>query len=141
MLEKTCLTCGKTYHTWKKSGKYCSRLCAHQGWVAEHSEQWREYNAEWRRDHPDYWREYYNDGRGVVVQARRHAKHPLERKARGAISNALHLGKMVRPNNCQICGAAEKLEAHHWRGYEKEHWLDVQWLCHAHHLEAERNML
>jgi hypothetical protein len=127
-----CEQCNK-YFTPKRAGKFCSRLCMHKSWVAKHVEQWKEYNAKWREDNSNYWTEYYRDGRGVEVQKRRHEKHPLERKARSAISNAIRLGKITKPTRCQICGCETKLEAHHWKGYDKEHWLDVQWLCRTDH--------
>lgn len=40
---------------------------------------------------------------------------------------------------CEICGNP-KVQAHHYLGYERIHWLDVKWLCFKHHLEAERKM-
>lgn len=134
---KQCKQCGNAFQPIRKTRLYCSRLCAHNYWVYEHKERWKEYNEQWRADHPDYWIEYYKDGRGVEVQKRRHAKHPLNRKARGAVSSALNSGRIVKPIKCQACGCGEKLEAHHWKGYDKEYWLDVQWLCHADHLKAD----
>jgi hypothetical protein len=132
-----CLHCGKVFQPKRVTGKYCSRLCVHNSWIERHKNQWREYNEQWRQSNSDYWKKYYQDGRGVEVQKRRHDKHPLERKARTAVSNALRLGKLARPEHCQIRGCDNtRLEAHHWKGYEPENWLNVQWLCHKHHLEA-----
>lgn len=135
--EKKCENCGKTFSAQTKKAMYCSHACQNQGWRKRHAGRWEEYNRQWRADNPGYWKEYYQDGRGKEVQRRRHESHPLQRKARSAISNALRLGKIIKPIKCQACGCVEKLEAHHWKGYEKEHWLDVQWLCHKHHLEAD----
>jgi hypothetical protein len=134
---KKCVQCGKVFQPIRKTKEFCSRLCSHNNWVDRHKEGWKEYNEQWRETHPNYWREYYKDGRGVEVQKRRHAKHPLNRKARGAVSSALNSGRLIKPLRCEICGCVEKLEAHHYKGYEKEHWLDVQWLCHEDHLKAD----
>lgn len=135
-MNKTCVRCGKEFTARRTTKRFCSKQCQHEAWISEHAEHWEEYNRQWRTDHPDYWREYYRDGRGVDVQKRRHEKHPQERQARTAISNALRLGKIIKPNKCQVCGLVGEVEAHHWRGYSRESWLDVQWLCHEDHLRA-----
>lgn len=60
------------------------------------------------------------------------------RKAHWAVDNAVRSGKLVRPEHCQGCGSLCKPEAHHHNGYEKEHWLDVVWLCDICHAKADR---
>jgi hypothetical protein len=137
--EKQCEQCGETFTPQRRTKRFCSSLCSHNSWISRHEKQWREYNEQWRQSNPDYWKEYYQDGRGIEVQKRRHEKHPLQRMARTAVSNALKLGKITRLDHCQAHGCNNtRLEAHHWKGYRKQNWLDVQWLCHKHHLEAER---
>lgn len=137
MILKQCDYCGKAFRAQRVTGRYCSSQCVHNSWVSRHGARWREYNAQWRKEHPNYWREYYRDGRGKAVETRRQAAHSLERKARSAISNALRLGKIAKPELCDMCGEKAKLEAHHWHGYDRAHWLDVQWLCHEDHLMVE----
>lgn len=46
---------------------------------------------------------------------------------------------VVKPECCEQCGRRRRLEAHHWRGYAKEHWLDVQWLCRSCHKLEHNN--
>lgn len=55
--------------------------------------------------------------------------------AGNAVYQAIKSGRLKRMP-CEVCGES-KSEAHHHNGYDKEHWLDVQWLCRKHHLEAE----
>jgi hypothetical protein len=136
ILQNNCLHCGKLFSAQRKTKKYCSRPCQHNYWIASHKEEWKEYNSQWRKDNSGYWKEYYASGKGVEVQKKRHAKHPLNRKARGAVSSALNTGRLIKPERCDVCNKKEKLQAHHWKGYEKEFWLDVQWLCHSDHLKA-----
>lgn len=124
--SKQCIQCGKTFNSKRSDAKYCSAYCRQE-----------EYNKKWRLLNPNYWINYYKNGRGVDVQKKRHEKHPMHRKARTAVSNALRLGKIIKPAVCQVCGCHEKLEAHHWKGYSQEYWLDVQWLCHSDHLKAD----
>jgi hypothetical protein len=57
------------------------------------------------------------------------------KKARYAVSNAVRDGKLHRPNKCQKCNKRDwgikrsMIEAHHYKGYEPENWLVVEWLC------------
>jgi hypothetical protein len=60
--------------------------------------------------------------------------HPERIKARMAVNNAVVAGKLTRLP-CTICDNPNS-EGHHYLGYAKEHWLDVQWLCRKHHKEA-----
>ncbi len=50
-------------------------------------------------------------------------------RARSAVMIALNSGRMVRPTSCSDCGQERSLQAHHHMGYDREHWLDVEWLC------------
>jgi hypothetical protein len=57
------------------------------------------------------------------------------------VKRAIATGKLIRPETCEDCGAApgvnkrgrSLIEAHHYLGYEPEHYLDVIWLCSACH--------
>lgn len=57
--------------------------------------------------------------------------------AKNAVVNSLKSGKIKKPDKCQKCGATGDLEAHHHKGYDKEHQLDVQWLCIPCHKAAD----
>lgn len=41
---------------------------------------------------------------------------------------------------CAVCGD-ENVEAHHHKGYDYEHRMDVIWLCTTHHKEADRKTI
>lgn len=64
-------------------------------------------------------------------------RFPLQVKARIAVSHAITSGRLSRPSWCSHCLLPCKPEAHHHRGYDEAHWLDVQWLCRPCHREAE----
>ena len=71
-------------------------------------------------------------------KAQRHRRHnPKRAKARSAVSQAVRSGRLRPPDTCSQCGRAAKVEAHHFRGYAEEHWLDVLWLCKTCHSEAD----
>ena len=67
--------------------------------------------------------------------------HPLEINARNKVHHAIRLGKLARAEKCSVIDCSyTKVEAHHFLGYEPEHWLNVQWLCKKHHVEADKLM-
>ena len=71
-------------------------------------------------------------------KAQRHrARNPEKAKARSVVSQAIDSGRLVRPSACEKCGAIGMVEAHHFRGYAEDHWLDVQWLCKRCHLRED----
>jgi hypothetical protein len=37
------------------------------------------------------------------------------------------------PQPCEVCGTTIDVQAHHYKGYKKEDWLNVKWYCHLHH--------
>jgi hypothetical protein len=58
--------------------------------------------------------------------------------ATAAVKKAISCGKLIRLP-CEVCGDA-KSQGHHHRGYERQFWLDVKWLCAKHHTAAHKIM-
>lgn len=98
-----------------------------------------------RRAKPDYYRAYdakramrpdrvamrrdYQRRRPDVVSANKRAwqaRNPLKRQAHIIVGNALRDGKIARPERCDCCQQAVKLQAHHTH-YSHPLWL--AWLC------------
>ena len=52
--------------------------------------------------------------------------HPERIKARKAIYNAIRLGRLIRPDHCEMCFIVCRPEGHH-EDYSKQ--LEVDWLC------------
>jgi len=58
-------------------------------------------------------------------------------KARACVKIAIERGEIVPPSICQVCGKSPKplrdgrraLRADYYAGYEKEHQLDIRWIC------------
>ena len=74
----------------------------------------------------------------VAARARqRRAEDPRRFQAREAVAAALTRGSLNRPTGCSRCGSTSRLEAHH-HSYEREHWLDVEWLCSRCHRREHR---
>jgi hypothetical protein len=71
------------------------------------------------------WREA-NPGRATAQRRQWIDQHPEKRSAYNAIQYALRNGQIARPDACEKCGEAGRVEAHH-ADYSKK--LEVQWLC------------
>lgn len=64
-------------------------------------------------------------------------KDPLRVKARSQVNNAVQSGRLVKPSQCQQCGASGRIDGHHYLGYGRP--LDVLWLCtRCHGLEHRK---
>jgi hypothetical protein len=63
-------------------------------------------------------------------------RYPDRIAAHKAIGYAIRTGRLIRLP-CEVCHK-EPAESHHYKGYAKEHQLDVQFLCPKHHREVER---
>lgn len=74
------------------------------------------------------------------LYAREYRKRPEAQtkiRARAAVGRALKSGKLVRPKCCEICGAKDVplrdgrsgLRSDHYLGYDKENYLNVQFIC------------
>lgn len=85
--------------------------------------------------HRHYVRSEKGRAARLVIAARDRAKHRDENRARSAVAHAVKTGALVRL--ACFCGETE-VEGHHHLGYDRDHWLDVEWLCDPHHKEAHR---
>ena len=69
-------------------------------------------------------------------------KYWEHQKARMNLAYYIKKGKIIKPNICSINNNCYgRIEGHHYKGYDKEYWLDVQWLCKKHHQLADKNLL
>ena len=65
-------------------------------------------------------------------------KNPLVAKAHRKVSHEIKMHRLVKPDECPVCGCNDKrIEAHHHKGYDGENALDVLFLCTTCHREAE----
>jgi len=67
--------------------------------------------------------------------------NPEKVKAQNALNYQIRIGKIVRPSKCSICGDGGRIESHHHKGYAREHWFDVQWVCTRCHKRIQRSQL
>lgn len=57
--------------------------------------------------------------------------------AREALKREIKIGRIARPDKCELCGRECKPEGHHYKGYERENWLVVQFVCKVCHCRVE----
>lgn len=87
----------------------------------------RKYNVKWRNENKEHIKKYQDI----------YKEENLEKiRARGFVKNSIrHHG--LRKRQCEVCG--DNAQAHHWKGYDKKNYLNIQWLCPTHHYEADNN--
>lgn len=104
--------CGKCGLNPHAKGHAWCRSCRNKATL-----EWAKRNPNWHNETPDRREKYL---------------------ARRLLNSRVDRGLLLKLT-CFICGSDE-VTAHHYLGYVKGHALDVLWLCHQHHLEAERNL-
>lgn len=75
----------------------------------------------------------------VVIPNTRYGKlteeeRKRQRAAKQSVYQAVRSGRLVKPEYCEEPGCCDtKVEAHHHKGYAKEYYQDVVWLCKTCH--------
>lgn len=89
------------------------------------------------------WRDWqespkaYKARRGRLATIHATPDGRMKGMARTAVAQAVHCGVLAKPDHCGLCGRPERfgrdgrslLYADHWHGYDRNHWLDVRWIC------------
>lgn len=101
------------------------------------SRTWVQKNPERRREierrHNRRYRDKYQEAGRVRYARLRYAtpKTKQQAAAQARVAYAVKQGSLIPASACEQCGAEERLDAHHPRGYEQP--LDVVWLCRPCH--------
>ena len=140
-LRSICKSCGSRNKKTRTDDRTCTKCGEHkkaekfQGRRSDCRECQNEKTYEYRRG-PG--RAAHN-ARMVAYNKRRYTGDPEYRKkhnARQAVIRAVKKG-MPRPTHCPRCKRKAVVHGHHHNGYEKEHWLDVVWLCARCHYKED----
>lgn len=102
---------------------YTCKECTHK-----REKLWREQNPDMHRRKKRRWRDA-NRQQERDRHKQQRERFPEKQKARRAAHYALTTNRLVMPDQCESCGKDTKLTMHHYRGYEEEHWLAVEFLC------------
>ena len=93
-----------------------------------------------------YKKRYAQSKKGKMAFKRAYIKYcnkpenKLKKLAHWAIKYAVETGKIEKPNQCSDCKIilnTNKIQGHHFMGYEKKYFLSVKWLCLACHKKNE----
>jgi hypothetical protein len=59
--------------------------------------------------------------------------------ARQKLHKKIRDGEIIKKDKCELCGIANvKIQGHHYKGYSKKNWYNVQWLCKSCHVKADK---
>jgi hypothetical protein len=98
----------------EKVRRSCSR------WYAKNPEKVRRLAKSWRlrnKDHRKAYKKKYDK------------RNPEKAKAQHAVAQEIKMGRLTRPDFCEVCGEQSKrIEAHH-DSYAQDRRLVVTWLC------------
>jgi hypothetical protein len=109
---------------------------ATMAWRRENADAIKSYGKQWARENRDKvranGRRRYLKNKDEVLRERKQYRDdcPEKRAAQSAVRYAIKRGELTRPSICETCGneSDRPIHAHH-ESYNKEHWLDVMWLC------------
>lgn len=119
--ELICTICGKKYLSGKKDGLFCSMCCQNKSYRINHKVELSIKGKQYRANNKEKIKEWESTNK---------EKNINKYQARHAVYGALRYGKITKPSICELCNKESKsIEAHHYMGYEKEHWLDIVWVC------------
>lgn len=78
-------------------------------------------------------------GRKAILEASRRAyiKHKDKWIARAKANYAVKMGKLIKPEQCEVCLKKTRLEGHH-EDYSKP--LEIIWLCTGCHADTDREL-
>jgi hypothetical protein len=142
--EKTCIICRTIFHSLWKDKRTCSPKCSIELRHQKNNKLTRiciicrkEFEI------PPAWLRKENT-KGLYCSVECHWTNKFkytdrQKKSAGQkVHRGIKNGKLQR-QPCIICGNINS-QAHHHKGYAKEHWLDVVWLCKKHHEEEHERL-
>ena len=118
--ERICPKCGKT----KQIDEFARDQGRIDGYGYYCKECVRAAHVKMYKENPDRFKQNSNRWRLRNLQ---------KAVAHSALHTAIKRGTISRPSVCEICNKETEVVAHHWRGYEPEFRLDVQWICRTCH--------
>jgi len=80
----------------------------------------------WRQENKSKFKEMWDKS---------NKKNPHKRHARKLLNRCIDNGKIIKPNECSMCGNKSRIKAHH-TDYSKP--FEVQWLCSSCHAYIHR---
>jgi len=155
--HKRCTQCRETkssdmfYRSAKNKdgmGSHCKPCSKEVGraWVAKNKDrnrakkrEWNEANAELNASYKRKWVSANKEKASAATRTSQR-KYPEKHRARKSLVQAVYMGKVSKPDQCEDCRGRfpkEKIQGHH-KDYTKP--FDVEWLCQKCHTIADAKM-
>lgn len=136
-----CTECRRTRERLYEANNREKRVAKHAKWRDENRESINARNRQrWSED--EEWKKRKEKYRGMYKEWRAEYSSDYKKKnrdkcnAREQLRYWVDKGKIIKPENCEMCGKNEfRVEAHH-ADYSKP--LDVDWFCQKCHLKLHR---
>jgi len=132
--QARCKPCVKEVGKASEAANPGRKLELARAWAAANPERIRGFTRKWYAAN----RERAIEG----VQAWQ-GEQPNRRKAIAKVNDEIRAGRMARGTECETCGKTENIHGHH-DSYDREHWLNVRWLCAGchkkHHLDERKRI-
>jgi len=133
-MNRTCTKCkeSKDISLFYEGRLFC-KLC-----TSAQNKKWREANKEkkakadkkWVKNNPERAKAIKKKWRQENYIHLNSKKDPIKAFARYTLNNAVRIGIIEKPSECEVCGKSKLLEGHH-SDYTKP--LDIDWLCTSCH--------
>ncbi len=144
-IPRTCAVCGKTYFN-RQETITCSRECGYKKIKSNPNTKVHRICVVCHKEFtmPRSWfKDKAKNAGNYCSRLCRFSKKigytdKEKQTARNKVTVALKQGKIYK-RNCAICDN-QKSEAHHYKGYAKENWLEIQWLCGKHHNQEHERL-
>lgn len=134
-IVKDCEECGKKFTANMNFQKFCSVICYRRARMKKPIEKMK---AKIR--HKAYKQTEKGKASSIKSTLIQREKNYEKYLARANVRNHISAGKIIKPTICSMCNEVNKLDAHHHKGYSKEHRLDVIWLCRTCHVQEEKRL-
>lgn len=152
--DKECLICSKKFHYIRSGGnpppKTCSKECRYKSTAINESRQVKKICVVCEKEFslPFSWTKTRGGGKrggGDGAYCTRECRYKIKMRwketeknnARRFIRNLIIKG-MLHIKTCEVCQLPA--QAHHYKGYDQENWLDIKWLCFKHHLQEHERL-
>mgnify|MGYP001602471508 CR=1 FL=1 len=138
----TCQFCKKEFHPFKRGAKYCGREC-----FDKFREKGREIKCFFcgklvykklkviKKHALLYCSKECKDSDSIYKETNK----KLQSQARWFVYQKIRKG-IIKRGDCQLCGR-KNADAHHYKGYKKENWIKIKWLCRFCHSKEHQKAI
>ncbi len=132
---KYCVECNKMFTANVKFQRFCSVRCSNRERMKQPIEKLKD------KLRKKAYKQTEKGKSSSIRSVRKERKKNWDgHLARELVRKHVLSGKIIKPTKCCACNIDSKLQAHHHKGYSKEHRLDIVWLCRICHVQEHKRM-